>query len=69
MLQVYTASLYELAFTVMHSVSEQCCEVMQWRAQLVHVAGWVTKTLEQGPQGSCAHDGYHHSALQWWGSV
>ena len=31
----HTASLYELAFTAMHSVSGQRCEVKQRRAQLV----------------------------------
>ena len=52
-----TASLYELAFTAMSSVSGQCCEVKQQRAKLV--AGWVTQALEQGRLGSCAHAGYH----------
>ena len=33
-----TASLYELAFTAMRSVSDQSCEVKQRRARLV--AGW-----------------------------
>ena len=42
----HTASLYELAFTAMRSVSGQSCEVMQGRAGLV--AGWVTQALEQG---------------------
>ena len=53
----HTASLYELAFTAMHSVSDQSCEVKQPRARLV--AGWVTQALEQGQLGSCAHAGYH----------
>ena len=53
----HTASLYELAFTAMRSVSGQCCEVKQRRARLV--AGWVTQALEQGRLGSCAHAGYH----------
>ena len=31
----HTASLYDLAFTATHSVSGQCCEIKQRRAQLV----------------------------------
>ena len=53
----HTALLYELAFTVTHSVSGQSCNVKQRRAWLV--AGWVTQALEQGPLGSCAHAGNH----------
>ena len=53
----HTASLYELAFTAMCSVSGQCWEVKQRRARIV--AGWVTQALEQGLLGSCAHAGYH----------
>ena len=49
--------LYELAFTSMHSMSGQSCEVKQRRAWLV--AGWVTQVLEQGLLSSCTHAGYH----------
>ena len=54
----HTASLYELAFTAMRSMSGQNCEVKQRRARLV--AGLVTQALEQGRLGCCAHAGYHH---------
>ena len=46
----YTALLYELAFTAMHSVSGHSCKVMQSIARLV--AGWVTQALKQGRLGS-----------------
>ena len=55
-LDTHTASLYELAFTVMRSVSVQCCEVKQRRAWLI--AGCVTQALEQELLG-CANAGYH----------
>ena len=50
----HTASLYELAFTATRSVSCQCCEVKQRRAQLV--GGLVTHAFELGRLGSSCMD-------------